>query len=140
MLTTVIMCLALNIYFEARNQPIDGQIAVTHVVLNRAVATEYPDNICDVVYQAELTESGDIIKRKCQFSWYCDGKSDIPKDLDALRWANYIAINVLYGVWGDPTGGATHYHSKDVSPAWADEKEKTAVIGEHIFFKSLTEL
>ena len=55
MINTIMMCLALNIYFEARNQPLSGQIAVTQVVLNRVADSRYPNKVCDVVYQAKIT-------------------------------------------------------------------------------------
>ena len=135
MINTIMMCLALNIYFEARNQPLSGQIAVTQVVLNRVADSRYPNKVCDVVYQAKKTNSGKIIINKCQFSWFCDGKSDKPKDLDAFRWATYVALNVIYGSYKDNTFGATHYHSKKVNPKWALPQSKTVEIGDHLFFK-----
>ncbi len=135
MINAVMMCLALNIYFEARNQPIHGQVAVTQVVLNRVADHRYPDRVCDVVYQAKKNRSGRMIKHKCQFSWWCDGRSDIPKDMDAFRWAYHIALGVMYGVYPDLVRGATHYHSNKVSPEWAKSKEKTAIIGDHLFFR-----
>lgn len=135
MVNTIIMCLALNIYFEARNQPLPGQVAVTQVVLNRVADPRYPNRICDVIYQAKRTKSGKIIRNKCQFSWYCDGKSDYPTDIDAFRWATYVALSVIYGGHEDNTFGATHYHSNKVSPDWALPENKTAEIGDHLFFK-----
>jgi N-acetylmuramoyl-L-alanine amidase len=135
MINTVMICLALNIYFEARNQPIRGQVAVTQVVLNRVADRRYPDRVCDVVYQAKKNRSGKILINKCQFSWYCDGKSDEPTDMDAFRWAIHVALRVLYGFYPDNTHGATHYHSNEVNPKWAISKNKTVVIGDHLFFK-----
>ena len=77
-------CLALNIYFEARNQPVMGQIGVSMVVLNRVNSTDYPDNVCDVIYQGKHSKiTGMPFRHKCQFSWYCDGLTDTPKDVDA---------------------------------------------------------
>tara|TARA_R110000824_G_scaffold72944_2_gene185906 strand:+ start:304 stop:723 length:420 start_codon:yes stop_codon:yes gene_type:complete len=134
-LSAVLACLALNIYFEARGEPIEGQIAVTHVVLNRVIDKRYPNSICEVVKQAKRTKGGKIILNKCQFSWWCDGKKDAPKDVDAYRWALHIAINVLYGRVPDITKGATHYHSVRVNPKWNIQKIQTVKIGDHIFFK-----
>jgi len=78
-------CLAQNIYFEAGNQPLAGQIAVANVVLNRVEHDKFPDSICGVVYQTKewrTSWTGKTIPKlgMCQFSWFCDGKSDKPKD------------------------------------------------------------
>ena len=80
-----VTCLADNIYFEARNQGLAGQLAVVNVVVNRVADSRYPDTICEVVKQGPTRLSwkgtGELIpiRNRCQFSWYCDGKSDIPK-------------------------------------------------------------
>ena len=81
-----ITCLALNIYFESRNQPIEGQVAVSQVVLERVKSDKYPSTVCEVVFQGP-TYSWSVnypIRDRCQFSWYCDGLSDKPKDKTAL--------------------------------------------------------
>jgi len=132
---SALVCLALNVYFEARNQPVMGQIAVSQVVLNRVRSPAYPDSICAVVKQAKYTRSGKLIRHKCQFSWYCDGKSDQPTDLSAYRWARYIALLVLYRGYPDLVDGATHYHSLSVDPEWNKRKQPLGIIGDHIFFK-----
>ena len=69
-------CLADNIYFEARNQGFAGWVAVAQVTLNRVRDDRFPNTICEVVKQGLTYESGFPIRDKCQFSWYCDGKSD----------------------------------------------------------------
>ena len=66
-------CMALNIYHEARGEPIEGKIAVGHVVLNRAASRRFPGQICAVVKQG-----GENRRYRCQFSWWCDGRSDRP--------------------------------------------------------------
>ena len=71
-------CLALNIYHEARNQPTAGKLAVAQVTLNRVKHDRFPNTICGVVYQGYYLNNNPI-KHKCQFSWWCDGKSDKPK-------------------------------------------------------------
>ena len=132
-------CLAHNIYFEAGNQPLAGKIAVAHVVLNRLEHKSYPNNVCGVVYQAKLRESwaGNMIpiRNQCQFSWYCDGKSDEP--LDTKTWLEVLRIarDIQDGAWADITEGATHYHATRVNPYWADSLNETVVINEHIFYK-----
>jgi hypothetical protein len=83
-----IYCMAQNIYFEAGNQPLAGKIAVSQVVLNRVEHYAYPDTVCGVVYQAKLRTNwkGEMVPKinACQFSWYCDGKSDNP--VDSTTW------------------------------------------------------
>jgi spore germination cell wall hydrolase CwlJ-like protein len=89
-----IKCLALNIYFEARSSNLADQAAVADVVLNRVESSKYPGTVCKVVKQARLWK-GNPVRDKCQFSWYCDGKSDTPKDLDAWLNAQYVAYQML---------------------------------------------
>ena len=79
-------CLAQNIYFEAGNQPFSGKLAVANVTLNRVSDTQFPDTVCDVVYQTKKYKpswrTGELIPERgqCQFSWFCDGRSDDPQD------------------------------------------------------------
>ena len=131
-----ITCLALNIYFESRNQPIEGQVAVSQVVLERVKSKKYPDTVCEVVFQGP-TYSWSVnypIKNRCQFSWYCDGISDKPKD--EIAWLNSLEVaeKVYYGLT-DTVKGATHYHSVKVDPWWAKYKVKVKQIGDHIFYR-----
>ena len=90
------ICLALNVYHEAKNQSFIGQVAVAQVVMNRVKDTRYPNTVCDVVKQgATYKWKPDFpIKNRCQFSWYCDGKSDKPKEHQAWRTAMHIANGV----------------------------------------------
>ena len=136
MFSSALVCLALTVYFEARNQPLDGQIAVAQVVMNRALHPKYPNTICDVVRQAsQLKPSGQPKLHMCQFSFYCDGKRDIPTDKDAYRWSHYVALGVLYGTFPNPVRDATHYHTIDVDPEWRNSKEVIGRIGAHIFYR-----
>jgi len=134
MVNVMVMCLALNIYFEARNQSIDGQIAVTQVVLNRVEDSRFPDDSCKVIKEGPIRNGMPVIN-KCQFSWYCDGFSDVPKDHDAYRWAINVAIGVVTGKYKDLVKGATHYHADHVSPDWSFIENHMATIGNHIFYK-----
>lgn len=133
------VCLAKNIYFEAANQSFAGKLAVSHVVINRVMDTQFPDTICDVVYQAytKINWKGNEvpIRNKCQFSWYCDGLSDEP--VDSKTWAKslIIADMVLTGAQPDITEGALWYHADYILPYWADELEYVTTIDEHIFYK-----
>ena len=126
------MCLALTIYHEARDQPIDGQIAVAQVVINRIHNPRYPSTVCDVVQQGPVTWHGPVIG-ECQFDWWCDGKSDIPKDRRSMRRARVIAEMVLAGKLADRVNGATHYHSTSVSPEW--KLKFIARIGNHLLYR-----
>ena len=134
-----IYCMAQNIYFEAGNQPLAGKIAVAQVVLNRLEHPNYPTTMCDVIYQAKWKENwlGNLvpIRHQCQFSWFCDGKSDDP--VDSPTWMNSlkVAADVVQGKYGDITEGSTHYHSIYVHPYWADSLNETVVINEHVFYK-----
>lgn len=129
MIETALMCLALNIYFEARSEPIQGQIAIAEVTLNRVASTNYPNDVCSVVLQEN--------KDGCQFSWWCDGKSDQPREHNSLRTSKALAELMLneghhITVIGNE---ATHYHSNDVHPYWANDLHKIRRIGKHIFYK-----
>lgn len=128
-----IQCLALNIYFEARNEPLNGKIAVSHVVLNRVAAKQYPNSVCGVVKQGR-TWKNKIVRNKCQFSWHCDGKSDKPKDKTSWQAAKILAKGILKGQIGDPTNGALFYHAAYVKPYWAASMKRTAQFGAHIFY------
>jgi len=134
-----IYCLAQNIYFEAGNQPLAGKIAVSQVVLNRVEHYAYPDTICGVVYDAKWKENwkGNMVpvRNQCQFSWFCDGKSDEPVDSATWLSSMHIARDVVQSKYGDITEGATHYHATWVYPYWADSLNETVVINEHIFYK-----
>jgi spore germination cell wall hydrolase CwlJ-like protein len=132
-------CLAQNMYFEAGNQPLAGKIAVSQVVINRTQHMNYPTDICGVVYQAKWSENwkGNMIptRNQCQFSWFCDGKSDEPLDTDTFFESYVIASDVLMGKYPDITEGATHYHSIMVEPYWAETLNETVQITDHIFYK-----
>ena len=132
-------CLAQNIYFEAGNQPLAGKIAVAQVVLNRLEHYSYPDTVCGVVYDAEYKTNwnGNIVpvRNRCQFSWWCDGKSDEPLDTKTWLLSMRVARDVMQGAYGDITEGATHYHSIMVEPYWAETLNETVQITDHIFYK-----
>ncbi len=124
-----LQCLALNVYWEARSEPKQGQLAVAAVTLNRVNDPRFPDDVCDVVRQG-----GEVRKHRCQFSWWCDGKKDIPVEANAWRRALTIARLTYAGVVSDPTNGALWYHADYVNPSWASYKTVAAKIGRHIFY------
>ncbi len=110
-------CLAQNVYYEARNQPIEGQLAVADVTLNRVEDPRWPDTICGVVEQ------------KNQFSWV--GRvSGRPKG-KAWRTAKEVALHSLTNT---DRITATHFHADYVSPDWAENKKRVKKIKNHIFY------
>lgn len=128
-LTTAERCLAQAIYFEARGEPFEGQMAVAQVVLNRVRDIRYPSDVCAVVFQnAER-------RHRCQFSFACDGKSDRPRDRRAWASAAKLAVLATGGGLRDVTGAATHYHANYVSPDWAKLLRPTRRIGRHLFYR-----
>ena len=137
MFTTPIACLALAIYFEARSEPLEGQAAVASVIINRVLDERFPNTVCEVVTQGPTYKwKADFpVRHRCQFSFYCDGKSDTPKDEEAYQRATLVAMGVAMRTIPDFTNGATHYHATYVNPSWASSKRKTAHIGYHIFYK-----
>ncbi len=138
-----IKCMADNIYWEARNQSLRGMIAVGNVTMNRVYDERFPDTPCEVVHQGPTRPSWKDpavyypVRNRCQFSWYCDGKSDvIPEyDRDVYELIYTMSMKLYYNYFDDFTSGATHYHADYVRPAWACTKEKTIQIGKHIFYR-----
>jgi spore germination cell wall hydrolase CwlJ-like protein len=129
-------CLAQNIYYEARGSNRADRMSVADVVLNRVKDTRYPNTICDVVKQGKQYADGSMIRNRCQFSWYCDGKSDWPKNMDAWVEAQQVAYNMMtFGDYVGITEGSTHYHAKYVSPDWARHFTLVGRIGVHIFYR-----
>ena len=74
------------------------------------------------------------VRNKCQFSWFCDGKSDIPTDSATWMTSLKIANMALTGAYFDVTSGATHYHADSVHPYWADQLNRTVTIDNHLFY------
>ena len=141
-LETAFICLALNTYHEAKNQSTIGQIATAQVVMNRVEDKRFPNTVCEVVKQGPTRPSWKDpskripVKHRCQFSWYCDGKSDIPKNKKAWKKAQDYAYLVLNNrIRIDVTEGATHYHATYVKPSWAKTKTRTTRIETHIFYR-----
>lgn len=122
-------CLAKAVYFEARGEPLDGQLAVAQVILNRVKSPKYPDTVCGVVYQNEAK------KHRCQFSFACDGVSDTPFEGEAWDLAKRVSYVALSGRWEDITFGAKNYHAVYVRPAWSDTLVETSQHGRHIFYR-----
>lgn len=124
-------CLAKNIYYEARNEPFEGKVAVAQVTVNRTNSPKYPASICNVVYQ-RTKKDGVVI---CQFSWTCQKNA---AKMDEYMWeeAKYIATKVLTDGYSHvklARTNALYFHAKYVDPGW-NRKYIVSRIGNHIFY------
>lgn len=124
-------CLAEAIYFEARSEPLLGQVAVAEVVLNRVESDYWPDTICGVVNQGSNRRTG------CQFSYTCDGLPETIGSPKAWELAERVAKLMMQGAPRRVTDHATHYHADYVNPRWARTMEETTTVGRHIFYRRL---
>ena len=122
-------CIAQNIYFEARGEPLEGKLAVGHVVMNRMADRRFPRKACSVIRQG-----GERRLHRCQFSWWCDGRSDTPRKEEAWQESMVLATLLKAGLIPDPTGGALWYHANYVNPDWATRLNRSRKIGKHIFY------
>ncbi len=125
-------CLALNIYHEARGEPMAGQYAVAEVTMNRVASKRYPDTVCEVVYQ----QNWDRLRGRYvgAFSWTeLESKARLNKK--AWRRASQAAEAVYYGRAAPTVSGALFYHAKYIKPSWAKRKKPVARIGKHIFYR-----
>ena len=136
MLSTI-TCLAVAIYFEARSEPIAGQLAVAQVVLNRVADERYPDTVCEVITEGPTYPSGHPVRDKCQFSFWCDGKPEDIHDYEAWQTAIRVATiaTETSALPIDISEGAMFYHATSVSPSWRHTMQMTARIGQHIFYR-----
>ena len=147
-------CLAKNIYFEARGESTNGKIAVANVTMNRVFNRRYPNTICGVVEQAVYSSWWKKhhdrlvpVKWKCQFTWFCDGKSDhiqltkadgtiIAPNMQAWQKSLEVAVGVVRGEYADNTNGATHYYNPSLAdPKWAAAYQHVALIDNHSFHR-----
>lgn len=123
-----ITCLARSIYWEAKGADARDMSAVASVVINRLGHDGFPDTICGVVKQGVETKA-------CQFSWWCDGRSDQVEEASRYEVAKEIARKALNQQLKDPTGGALYFHDRKVHPAWAKAYRKTAETRHFLFYK-----
>jgi len=124
-------CLAEAIYFESRGEKLKGQAAVAQVVLNRVRNPAYPTTICGVVYQNSSW------RKRCQFSFACDGRRRKVTDMKHWQIAQDIAKAVTAGqIWLPEVGSSTHYHAIYVRPKWARSMYKLEKIGLHVFYRT----
>jgi len=123
-------CLTSAIYYEAANEPDEGQRAVAQVVLNRVRHPAWPKSVCGVVYQG--AERADLL---CQFTFSCDGAMARPPVADKWARARRVAEIALSGQAFAPVGLATFYHTLAVRPEWSSRLDPVAVVGAHIFYQ-----
>jgi len=139
-----VLCMAKNIFYEAAIESTAGKLAVAHVTLNRVDSHRYPNTVCEVVYEGPhyIASDGQVLPKRdrCQFSWYCDGKGDVPREgsrlwEDSQELAKYVLLRQKE--LPDITDGALHYHASYIAaPRWAKRKTITTKIDTHIFYKS----
>lgn len=127
-----ITCLARNIYYEARGEPVTGQYAVAEVTMNRRGSRRYPHTVCGVVYE----KNWDSLRGRFvgAFSWTEFDTLPDPRGEDWQR-AMAIAEAVYYQRYTPVVPGATHFHASYIKPDWARQRQRVAKIGRHIFYK-----
>lgn len=127
-LDDAITCLARSIYWEAKGKSFADMEAVASVVMNRLGKEGFPDTVCKVVKQGSE-------QKTCQFSWWCDGRSDQVVEDDQYTIAKEIARKALNKQLPDRTHGALYFHDRNVKPDWAKEYIKTTETGMFLFYK-----
>jgi N-acetylmuramoyl-L-alanine amidase len=127
-----VMCLALNVYFEARGEPEAGQYAVAEVTMNRVASPYYPDTVCEVVYQ----KNWDPLRKRyvAAFSWTEFRSVPEPRGKEWRR-AWKIAEDVYYERREPKLAGVLNYHAARIEPSWSQDKKPAAEIGRHRFYK-----
>ena len=120
-------CLVQSVYFEAGQEIPEGQRAVAEVILHRTQDPRFPKTVCGVIHDSN--------PKGCQFSWWCDGKSDATPDADRWATSKQAVVDVIEGAYPDPTNGALFYHARFVRPRWSRKLMRTATIGGHIFYR-----
>ena len=122
-----VICMAENLFHEARNQEYQGIKAVAFVTMNRVNHAHFPNDVCGVVYD------------HAQFSWTLDNLTvNLSNSIEADAWATAIdvALKVMNGEYMNTLYGVLYYHNHDVAPHWAQEKTVAVVIDDHIFYNS----
>ena len=122
-------CLAEALYFEARGESVRGLFAVGEVIMNRVDSSRFPNTLCGVINQ------GTGRRYACQFTYTCDGYAEVIREPDAWTRVGKVARLLIDGAPRTLTDGATHYHTRDVSPGWAQVFPRTITIGSHHFYR-----
>lgn len=128
------LCLAQAIYHEARGESREGQLAVANVIINRAMSKKYPSTICGVVFQ-----NADKGRYKCQFTFACDGRSDIGRERTAWNRSIKMAEDAFHEFQRGERPGVVpnsvlFYHTTAVAPNWSRTFNRVAAIGSHVFY------
>ncbi len=127
-------CLAQAIYHEARGESAKGQLAVANVIVNRARSGQFPDSLCGVIYQ-----NANKGLYRCQFTFACDGSSNVPGERRAWAASQKLAGEV-YAEFatgkdiGVLPGSALYYHTTAVAPSWSHTFSRVAAVDSHIFY------
>lgn len=127
-LDDALTCLSRTIYWEAKGGGKADMEAVANVVLNRTGHNGFPDTVCGVVKQGQA-------QKHCQFSWWCDGRSDQVEEKSRYDLAKEIARRALNQQLTDRTRGAMYFHDRHASPGWAKTYIRTAETDEFVFYK-----
>ena len=114
-------CLAGAIYFEARGEPLAGQLAVAHVIVNRSKSGRFPSDICSV------------IKQRGQFSFVRGGEIPTVRNMTAYHTAAAIAKVAIDSAWDSPADKALYFNSAGRSPG--GRLVRVAMIGNHVFYR-----
>lgn len=115
-------CLAGAIYFEAKGEPLSGQLAVADVIINRTKSGRFPGDVCGVV------------KQRGQFSFVRGGSIPaVDTSRAGYRTAIAVAKVALRAAWENPASDALFFHARQVTPGWG--LTKVAAIGNHIFYR-----
>ncbi|WP_417320249.1 cell wall hydrolase [Erythrobacter aureus] len=123
-LSEELQCLAGAVYFESRGEPLEGQLAVAKVIMNRAEDRRWPSSYCAVVYQ------------RSQFSFVKNGRMPrIKTGSAAWKRAQAIARIAHRGLWDSSAEDAVYFHAKYVRPGWSRRKVAVATIDTHVFYR-----
>ncbi len=115
-------CLATAVYFESKGEPLDGQLAVAQVIVNRVEDGRFGRDICAVV------------KAPKQFSFVKAGSLPAPTNRVAWETAKAVALIAMSGSWPEIAPDATHFHATRVNPGWKNLR-RIATVGQHIFYR-----
>lgn len=140
-----VYCMAEALYWEGRNQTHEAQQAIGNAIQNRVASNQFPNTVCGVVHQGPQ-DGSQISLHRCQFSYYCDGRSDDPAKntniIEQRAWAKAreMAFQFVAGEgYEDITNGSDHYltHAAANSPSapnWSKVYTRVASIGDHLFY------
>ena len=133
-------CLVEAVYHEARSESLLGMLSVANVILTRKENSNFPNTICQVVHQGKYWK-GNPVRDRCQFSYWCDGKTERFVEIEGLIKSINVSEMALKGIQVRQAVGATHYHANYVTPRWASDPRFKALgsIGKHLFYIDMRE-